>query len=56
MIFERKLSDIICDNFAIDGLQKLVFRVPGELNPATKRNAVFRAKLDFDAIAQMVDV
>ena len=50
------MSDIICENFAIDELQKLVFLVPGERNPVTKCNAVFRAKLDFDAIAQMVDV
>jgi hypothetical protein len=36
MIFERKLSDVLCDNFNIAELQKLVFFRPSDKNPAIR--------------------
>ena len=56
MIFERKLSDIVCDNTSLDELQKFAFKMASESNPVIKCKEVFRAKLDFAAIAQMIAI
>jgi hypothetical protein len=56
MIFERKLSDILCETTSIVELQRSVFLQSSERNPAVKCNDVHRARLDFDAIAQQVSI
>ena len=54
MIFERKLSDILCENTSIIQLQKLVFKKSSEQNPIVKCDDVHRSRLDFEAIAQQI--
>ena len=54
MIFERKLSDILCETTTIQALQRSVFLQSSEKNPMIKCDGVHRARLDFDAIAQQV--